>query len=158
MTATPPAPSDEFPTVRVDVSQVDRYRFEVTYPGTELRPLTVDEGPPIGTGAGPDPALALAGAIGHCLGSTLFNTCERSRVRTTAIRTQVTVSFGRNEKGHKRIAALTVRIDCAPVDAADRERFDRAVAIFEEYCTVTGSVRTGIPVLTEVRAPPGGAP
>ncbi len=148
-------PSPEFDPVRIAVAQVEGYRFEVSYPGTNLRPQTVDEPPPTGTGAGPDPALALAAAVGHCLGSTLFNSLERARVRASPIRTEVTVTFGRNERGRKRVASLKVRIECAPQDESDRTRFDRCVAIFEDYCTVTGSVREGVPVRTEVRPPTG---
>jgi len=144
-------PAAEFPPLQVEVDQVDRYRFEVSYPGTHLRPLTVDEAAPVGTGAGPDPAQALAAAVGHCLSSTLFNTLERARVRATPIRTTVTITFGRNERGRKRIVGLEAQIECAPLDESDRDRFDRSVAIFEDYCTVTGSVREGVPVRTQVR-------
>jgi organic hydroperoxide reductase OsmC/OhrA len=155
MTAT--RPSAEFPPLRVVVDQVDRYRFELSYPGTSLRPITVDEAAPVGTGAGPDPAQALAGAVGHCLSSTLFNTLERSHVRATRIRTTVTVTFGRNATGRKRVVGLEAQIECAPIDESDRDRFDRCVAIFEDYCTVTGAVREGVQVRTQIRAPAGGA-
>lgn len=147
------APSEEFPRIRVVASQVERYRFELTYPGTSLLPETVDEGPPLGGGSGPDPALALAGAVGHCLSSTFFNTLERSRVRATPLRTTVVLAFGRNTKGRKRVAAMDVTIECAPLDPADREKFDRAASIFEDYCTVTGSVREGVQVQAAVRPP-----
>ena len=150
VTPVPVEPSEEFPTVQVAVDQVARYQFEVSYPGTPLRPTMVDEGPPLGTGTGPDPAQALAGAVGHCLSTTLFNSLERARVPTTPIRTRVTVTFGRNERGRKRVTLLAVEVTCAPIDEADRGRFDRCVEIFEDYCTVTGSVRQGIPVRTNV--------
>jgi organic hydroperoxide reductase OsmC/OhrA len=91
--------------------------------------------------------------VGHCLGSTLFNTLERAHVRATPIRTTVTITFGRNAAGRKRVVGLEARIQCAPLDEADRERFARCVAIFEDYCTVTGSVREGIRVGTQVRPP-----
>jgi organic hydroperoxide reductase OsmC/OhrA len=158
MTATEAPPSPESPPLRVEVDQAERYRFEVSYPGTGLRPLTVDEPAPVGAGAGPDPALALAGAVGHCLSSTLFNTLERSHVRATPIRTTVTITFGRNAAGRKRVVGLEVQIECAPLNESDRERFDRSVAIFEDYCTVTGSVREGIRVRTHTHPPAGSGP
>lgn len=158
MTAPSVAPSDEFPRVAVSVDQVARYQFEVSYPGTPLRPIMVDEAPPVGSGTGPGPAQALAGAVGHCLSSTLYNSLERAHVRSTPIRTRVTVSFGRNERGRLRVANLAVEVECAPLDESDRERFNRCVTIFEDYCTVTGSVRTGIEVRTEVRPPPSPKP
>jgi organic hydroperoxide reductase OsmC/OhrA len=150
MADPPPRPTNEFPPASVNVDQVERYRFVVSYPEASLPTLTVDEPVPLGTGAGADPARALAGAVGHCLSSTLFNTLERSHVRATPIRTTVTVTFGRNGAGRKRVVGLDARIDCAPIDKADQDRFDRCVAIFEEYCTVTGSVREGIRVGTHV--------
>lgn len=153
VTAAGDRPSSEFPPVLVEVDQVDRYRFEVTYPDTSLPPLTVDEPVPLGGGSGPDPGRALAGPVGHCLSTTLFNTLERSRVRVTPIRTTVTLTFGRNGAGRKRVVGLEARIECAPLDESDRDRFNRCVAIFEDYCTVTGSVRQGIPVRTEIRPP-----
>jgi uncharacterized OsmC-like protein len=156
MSAAEARPANEFPPVQVEVDQVDRYRFEVTYPGARLAPLTVDEPTPLGAGAGPDPARALAGAVGHCLSTTLFNTLERSHVRATPIRTTVTITFGRNAAGRKRVVNLEARIECAPMDAVDRERFERSVAIFEDYCTVIGSVREGIRVRAEVRPPAAG--
>lgn len=143
--------SAEFPAIEVLATQADRYRFELRYPGTSLAAAVVDEGPPLGGGAGPDPARALAGAVGHCLSSTLFNTLERSRIPSTPIRAKVRLEFGRNARGRKRVAGLTVEIDCAPVNPADRERFDRAVSIFEDYCTVTGSVREGVRVDAKVQ-------
>ena len=157
MSANEARASAEFSSLRVEVDQVDRYRFEVSYPESSLPPLTVDEPPPVGGGTGPDPASALAAAVGHCLGSTLFNTLERSHVPATPIRTAVTITFGRNGAGRKRVVALDARIECAPLNESDRERFDRSVAIFEEYCTVTGSVREGIRVLTHVCPPDAGS-
>jgi organic hydroperoxide reductase OsmC/OhrA len=96
--------------------------------------------------------------VGHCLSSTLFNTLERSHVRASPIRATVTITFGRNGAGRKRVVGLDARIECAPLDESDRERFDRCVAIFEDYCTVTGSVREGIRVRTQIHPPAGGIP
>jgi uncharacterized OsmC-like protein len=143
-------PPHEFPPVPVELVQVERYRFTVTYPGSTLGPQTVDEAPPVGAGGGPDPVQALAATLGHCLSSTLFNTLERAHVRSTPIRTTVTVTLGRNARGRKRVTGVEVRIACAPLDEADRGRFQRGVAVFEDYCTVTGSVREGVPVVAHV--------
>ncbi len=158
MTAPATAPSAEFESVEVRVDQEDRYRFRVSYPGTSLPSSVADEGPPLGTGAGPDPALVLASAVAHCLSSTLFNTMERSHIGITPIRTSVTVRFGRNAKGRKRVATLEAQIECAPLDEADRERFQRGAGLFEDYCTVTGSVREGVEVRTTVHPPTATSP
>lgn len=145
---------DEFPRAHVQVEQVAGYRFQATFPGTALPACVVDESPPIGSGAGPDPVLTLATAIGHCLSATLHNTLERARVRASPIRTSVEVVLGRNAKGRKRVISMNVSIACAPLDEADRPRFERSVAVFEDYCTVTGSVREGVQVNATVRPAP----
>jgi organic hydroperoxide reductase OsmC/OhrA len=148
MSAPEVPPSDEFPPIEIAVDQVEGYRFQVSYPGTRLEPSTVDVDPPVGTGTGPNPEQALAAAVGHCLSATLFSTLERSHVRTTPIRTYLTLRLGRNEKGRKRVTGLDVRIECAPLDETERERFERCLSVFEDFCTVTASVRQGIPVRT----------
>jgi uncharacterized OsmC-like protein len=145
--------SEEFPPVHVRLEQLEGYRFRVTYLDAPIAPLIVDEGAPLGSGTGPDPVLALAGAVGHCLGSTLHNTLERARVPATPIRATVTVGLGRNARGRKRVLSLTVRLECQPLDEEHRTRFDRSVEVFEDYCTVTGAVREGPRVGTSVGAP-----
>jgi uncharacterized OsmC-like protein len=144
---------EEFPRAKAQVDQVDGYRFRVSYPGSSVPPFEADEGPPLSRGQGPDPVLLLAAAIGHCLSATLVNTLARARVPATPIRTSVEVVLGRNEKGRKRVRAMEIRIECAPLHEEDRPRFDRSVEVFEDYCTVTGAVREGVKVQTVVSPP-----
>ncbi|HEV2318045.1 MAG TPA: OsmC family protein [Thermoplasmata archaeon] len=151
-TATAPQ-FEEFPRAKAQVDQIEGYRFQVTYPGTTVPSLVVDEGPPLSQGKGPDPVLMLAAAVGHCLSATLVNTLERARVPATPIRTTVEVVLGRNERKRKRVRSMEVHIECAPLKEEDRPRFERSIEVFEDYCTVTGAVREGIPVQTLV-APP----
>lgn len=58
------------------VQLVDRYRFTATFPGVVgAQPITLDEAPPLGEGAGPTPAGLLAAAIGlvwFCVGNALL--------------------------------------------------------------------------------------
>jgi len=134
------------PENRTELAQVDRYRFEVSFAGAPFPGLTVDEPSPLGGDLGPNPVQALAMAVGHCMSSTLVNTLERAHVRTTPLRTTVRATLGVNEKGRRRLRRLTVDIRTAPVDEADRSRFDRCVEIFPEFCTVSAAVRDGIPI------------
>jgi organic hydroperoxide reductase OsmC/OhrA len=137
----------------VELEQVERYRFEARYPDQPFGPIAVDEGPPTGDGTGPNPVQVLATAVGHCMSSTLLNTLERSRVPVGPLHTVVDAEVGRNERGRLRVRKLTLRIDAAPVDPADQSRFDHAVAIFEDFCTVSGAVRDGIPITTHIGPP-----
>jgi uncharacterized OsmC-like protein len=137
-------------TTAVALEQVEKYRFTATYPGQPFGPLVVDELMPTGGSAGPSPVLSLATAVGHCMSSTLVNTLERSRVPIQPLRTSVEVDIGRNERGRLRVLRLALQLRTAPLHPEDQARFDHAVAIFEDFCTVSGAVRAGIPIETQV--------
>jgi len=137
----------------VDLAQVERYEFTVEFPATSLPQLTVDEPAPVGRGAGPDPVRTLAMAIGHCMSSTFFHSLDRARVPVGPIRTRVLATVGPNERGRRRVQGLRVEIRAQPLHEEDRPRFDQCVAIFADYCTVSGAVREGIPIASDVRPP-----
>jgi len=134
----------------VELEQVEKYRFSARYPGEPFGPLIVDEAPPTGGDAGPNPVLSLATAIGHCLSSTLVNTLERAHVPASPLETLVEVEVGRNDRGRLRVRRLSVQIRTGPLQSEDQARFDHCVSIFEDFCTVTGAVREGIPIETRV--------
>jgi uncharacterized OsmC-like protein len=138
---------------RAELEQIERYEFQVQFPGSPYGPLRVDEAPPSGSGKGPFPIESLAMAIGHCMSSTLFNTLERAHIPASPLRTSVKVEVGRNEKGRLRVRRLAVQIQTTPQNESDRERFDHCVEIFADYCTVSGAVRTGIPIESSVVGP-----
>jgi organic hydroperoxide reductase OsmC/OhrA len=142
----------------VELEQVEHYRFEARYPGRPFGPIVVDESPPTGGGAGPSPSTLLATAVGHCMSSTLLNTLERAHVPVSPLRTTVEVETGRNDRGRLRVRHLTVALDVRPLDEADRPRFDHAVSIFEDFCTVSGAVREGVRIDTRVGAAAGSGP
>lgn len=138
------------PQRTVELEQIEKYRFEARYPGAPFGPIVLDEPSPVGGSAGPGPVHSLATAVGHCMSSTLVNTLERARVAVLPLHTVVDVEVGRNERGRLRVRRLTLHIRTSPVHAEDRERFDHCVAIFEDFCTVSGAVREGIPIDTTV--------
>jgi organic hydroperoxide reductase OsmC/OhrA len=138
-------------TPAVELEQVENYRFTATYPGQPFGPNVVDELIPVGGSAGPSPVLSLATAVGHCMSSTLVHTLERAHVPIGPLRTVVDVEVGRNDRGRLRVRRLTLQLLTAPLHAEDQARFDHSVAIFEDFCTVSGAVREGIPITTQVR-------
>ncbi len=135
---------------QVELQQVEKYRFTVTFVDASFAGLTVDEPPPVGTDAGPNPVQALAMAIGHCMSSTLVNTLERAHVAVRPLSTTVRATVGRNARGRRRVEQLHVDIRTAPLDEGDRARFDHCVEIFEDFCTVSGAVRQGVPIESRV--------
>jgi uncharacterized OsmC-like protein len=136
-------------TFAVQLTLQDDYRFTVNFGPDPLPEFTVDELPPLGHGAGPNPARLLAAAVGHCLGASLLYCLRRSRIPVHDLRAKVAGTLVRNEGGRLRVGALSVVL--APdVDPEHRERMSRCLELFEDFCIVTESVRHGIPVTVTV--------
>lgn len=132
----------------ITLSREQDYRFRIHFPGG-AHELITDEPPPLGGGAGPNPSALLAAAIANCLASSLLFCFSKQRIETGAFDATVEVATTRNAEGRLRIAGVTVTL--APeVSAADRERMNRCVELFESFCIVTESVRSGIPVTVAV--------
>jgi len=136
---------------RVELEQVEKYEFTVAFADAPFPGLRVDEPPPVGNDAGPNPVQSLAMAVGHCMSSTLMNTLERARVRVAPIRTTVRATLGENAQGRRRVRELHVEIRTHPLDEADRSRFEQCVRIFADFCTVSGAVREGVTIDHSVR-------
>jgi uncharacterized OsmC-like protein len=61
------------------------------------------------------------------------------------MRAEVKVEVVRNENRRLRIGRLSVVLN-AGVAPGDEEKVKKAAEIFEDFCTITASVRQGIPV------------
>ncbi len=134
-------------TNTVSLTLTENYEFLATFekfPG--VAPILLDEPPPLGGAKGPNASAMLGAAVGHCLAASLLFCLRRSRVEVTDTDVKVAVRVARSEKGRLRITGIDVTI--APELAAghDPARFERCQELFEDFCTVTQSVRTGIPV------------
>lgn len=120
------------------------YRFAVDF-GGGLPELLVDEPAPLGAGVGPNAARLLGAAVGNCLAASLEFCLQRSRVPLHGMEVTVRGTIVRNEEGRFRIASVAVTL--APeVAPEDRERMQRCLDVFEDFCIVTQSVRNGLQV------------
>ena len=136
-------------TFEVLLERQEGYRFEATFEGTELAPLVLDEPPPLGAGAGPSPQRLLAAAVGSCLGSSLLFCLQKMRVEVAGLTTRVRGSTERNERNRLRLGGLEVTLTLDAPDA-DEAKLARCRAAFEDFCTVTASVRSGLDVRVTV--------
>ena len=138
-----------------DIDRVDDYRQRVSFGLAGVPPLDVDEPPPLGAFAGPNPARLLGAALASCLGASLLFCLGRARIAVHGLHTHVEGSTTRNERGRLRIGEIRVRLTPVVADA-DRPRMARCVEVFEDFCVVTASVRAGVAVHVEVTpvAPP----
>ena len=71
-------------------------------------------------------------------------------VSTGALIATATPEMGRNENKRLRIQRVHVQLELGKT-AAEIEHLDRVLAQFEEFCTVSMSVRQGIAIDIEVR-------
>ena len=131
---------------QVDLRLVSKYRVMAEFPEVSGKPsLLFDEGSPIGDGQGPNAAMVLGAAIGDCLSATLMNCLIRAQVEVEALTATVITQVARNHNGRFRISGIEVEL-CPTVAPGGRAGLERCQAIFQGYCTVTESVREGIPV------------
>jgi organic hydroperoxide reductase OsmC/OhrA len=135
--------------VTVHLQLEDGYRFHVAFDDPELPSLTMDEPAPLGEGAGPNAARLLAAAIAHCLSASALFCLRKAHVPVSDMTTTARAALVRNEAGRLRLGSVRVAIQ-PRIALGDRERVQRCLELFEDYCVVTQSVRGGVDVAVDV--------
>jgi uncharacterized OsmC-like protein len=135
--------------ITITMDQIRDYEFRVRFDKDHYPDLLMDESPPVGRDTAPNPSRLLAAATGNCLSASFLFSARKMRVDIQSLRTTVKVWYTRNEKGRLRIGKMQVAI--APkFDPADAAKIRRCRELFEDYCVVTQSIRTGIDVSVAV--------
>lgn len=129
---------------------IDGYKFNVKYDLDYIPNLVVDEIKPDGEGLGPNPPRLLATAVGHCMTSSLIYCLKKARIRIEKLETSIITNLIRNKKGRLRISDVDIQI-FLKVHHDDESRVHRCLTIFEDYCTVTQSIRRGIEVSVDIK-------
>ncbi|MCJ2087104.1 OsmC family protein [Methylobacterium sp. E-005] len=137
---------DAGPTIRI--TQVDAYVFTVDF-GAVLPALMTDEAPPIGGGTGPFPEQILISGVANCLCASLVFALGKFRQDAQGVAAEAQCRVERNAEGRLRITGIDVRIGLGAT-AAEMPRIDRVLEQFERFCTVSESVKAGIPVSVSV--------
>ena len=132
----------------VRLTQQRDYQFQVDF-GAGIAPLLADEPPPLGSGQGPSPEQFLAAAVGNCLAASLLFSLRKLKQRPEPITAEVSAEVGRNAEGRLRVLAIDVVLRLGQ-PAAAMQHLERVLAQFEDFCTVTQSVRSGIDVRVQV--------
>ena len=138
------APPTRVSGLSVNLAQDAAYRFTVRF-DKDFAPILVDEPPPLGKDAGPNAARLLAAAIGNCLAASLVF-CLGKRGHTLALGLGATVDMDivRTAERRLRIGHVQVTLKVPPEVPADA--LDACRGTFEDFCTVTASIRRGIDV------------
>jgi uncharacterized OsmC-like protein len=125
------------------------YRFRVAFDLEGVPEILVDEPKPTGEGLGPGPSRLLSAAVGHCLSSSLLYCLRKAKIEVKNLETTVKLSTVRNEEGRLRVRDIDVQIEL-DVREEDKQRIPRYLKVFENYCTVTQSVREGVYVKVRI--------
>ena len=135
-------------TVSVTITQQNNYQFLVDF-GAGIPPLLADEPAPLGAGVGPAPSQLLLAAVTNCLSASLFFALQKFKQDAGGITTTGAAHIGRDANNRLRVQeiAVTVRLGKG---GGEIEHLDRILAQFEAFCTVTQSVRHGIPIAITV--------
>ncbi len=137
----------------VAVTRQDKYRFLIDF-GPGIPQTAGDEPPLLGDGAGPSPEQLLRTAVANCLCSSLLFAANNFKGDPGRLTATATCETGRNE--NNRLRVKHIKIDIALGASPEQlPHLDRALAQFEEFCTVTQSVRAGIPVTVSLQGPDG---
>jgi uncharacterized OsmC-like protein len=128
---------------------VKGYRFDVQFDLEGMSNIAVDETKPAGEGLGPNPTRLLSAAVGHCLSSSLLFCLSKAKIEARNMETIVKTNIARNEEGRLRVQGIEAQIHL-DVDEKDKPRVGRCLEVFENYCTVTSSVRKGIDVKVNI--------
>ncbi|MDR3468391.1 MAG: OsmC family protein [Xanthobacteraceae bacterium] len=139
--------------ISVTITRQDKYKFLVDFGGT-IPDAVADLPPPLGDAAGPSPEHLLAAAVANCMASSFVFAHAKFKEDPGPVTATVACQIGRNDNNRVRILGLSVDITLG-VAPETLGHLDRTLAQFEEFCTVSQSVKAGIPLSVTVKAPDG---
>jgi uncharacterized OsmC-like protein len=135
-------------TITVKLKQEKDFRFAIRF-AEGMPVLYADESPPLGAGAGPNPAQLLAAAVGNCMSDSLLFALRKFKQHPEPIQAEATATIDRNAENRLRVQNIYVKLTLGAA-ASSLAHLDRALDQFEEFCTVGQSVRQGIALAIEV--------
>lgn len=132
----------------VTITQKGNYQFLVDF-GAGIPALQADEPAPLGAGEGPSPNQLLLAAVTNCLSASLFFALLKFKQDAGGITTTGTARIDRDKDNRLRVQEIGVTVRLGK-GGDEIEHLDRILSQFEAFCTVTQSVRRGIPVTVTV--------
>jgi uncharacterized OsmC-like protein len=133
----------------VTITRQTGYQFLVNF-GPGMATLLADEPEPLGQGSGPAPNHMLLAAVANCLSASLVFALQKFKQDPGALKATATPEMGRNADKRLRIVGIHVKLELGR-PAAELEHLDRVLAQFEDFCTVSMSVRQGIDIQVQVQ-------
>ena len=134
----------------IHLEHLEDYAFKVKFDWEDAADVIMDEPTPLGAQQGPNAARLLAAAAANCLSASLLYCVQKQDVSATSLHTEVRGELVRNDQGRLRVGGLQVVITVNEA-LEDSKRLGRCLALFEDFCVVTSSLRQGVPVQVQVR-------
>nr|VFJ57084.1 MAG: Uncharacterized OsmC-related protein [Candidatus Kentron sp. FM]VFJ57220.1 MAG: Uncharacterized OsmC-related protein [Candidatus Kentron sp. FM]VFK12191.1 MAG: Uncharacterized OsmC-related protein [Candidatus Kentron sp. FM] len=142
--------SDEVGRFTIQMEHLEGFEYKVKFDWPQAGEVLMDEPPPLGGQKGPNAARMLAAAVGNCLTASLMFCASKHEPADGSAKTDVTCVMVRDERKRMRIGNMEVNITIGS-EATQSDRFKRCLGLFEDFCTVTSSVKNGIPVQVTVQ-------
>lgn len=135
--------------IQIKLVQQADFRFAADFGSAAIPVLITDEPPPLGGGQGPNPEQMLGTAVANCLCASLLFAMRKFKNDPSPLQAVATVTPVRNAQNRMRIGSIAVDLRLG-VTANAIASLDRILAQFEDFCVVTQSVRSAIPVAVRV--------
>ena len=136
----------DHPVHHVTLSLDHDFEFVATFDDLpDAPPVRLDEPAPLGENHGPNAAALVAAAAGNCLAASLLFCLRKSRASVGSLTARVSAHVERNDEGRMRIARIDVELE-PDLEGEDLAKLERCSALFEDFCVVTQSLRSGLPV------------
>ncbi|MEW8014374.1 MAG: OsmC family protein [Candidatus Sedimenticola endophacoides] len=136
----------------IHMEHIQGYEFKVNFDLQGMQTLLMDEPPPLGDGQGPNPSRLLTAAAANCLSASLLYCVSKNDPPAGSLRTSATGALTRNDRKRLRIGSMQVRLQ-VDGELEQAVRIKRCLALFEDFCVVTDSLRHGFPIGVEVVNP-----
>lgn len=130
----------------IQVQLIEDYLFKIDF--GEFGDVLTDEPPPLGSGEGPNPARLVAAAVGNCLCASLLFSLRKQKDSPGQVSATVEGELERQD-GRWRIGQLNVVLEVE--NPQNLPHLSTALEQFEDFCVVTQSIRSGIPVNVRVQ-------
>ena len=99
---------------------------------------------------GPNPTKLLGMAILGCLSASFIFCIKKRNLTLNNLKAEGTVIISRNNKGFLRVKKIDVKINTKINNPETLKRAKLCKKMFENYCTITQSVRNGINVNVDI--------
>jgi len=102
---------------------------------------------------GPNPSRLLASAVLGCLSASFIFCLQKRNLKLDDFKAEAEILIERNEKKLLRVKEINVSLNPETTDPIVLKRINQCKKMFEQYCTITESVRAGIDVNLKINHP-----